>query len=182
MKRTVEHVLTWIGVGLQTIGMLIIAFFALFFGASGDDFKESLVSDGAYTLQEANDVTTLFTFMITFGVIGGILLLILAVVGGIFINKNAKLAGILLLIAGVLSLLVSISGVLWLIAGIMLLVRKPVQNRQNAPYKNTATQPSPEGYEHVENHNPQRPKVDQHFENAEAEQRSKDIQKDPYKY
>lgn len=182
MKRTAEHILTWIGVGLQTIGILIIAFFALFFGASGDDFKESLVSEGAYTLQEANDVTTLFTFMTTFGVIGGIILLILAVVGGIFINKNAKLAGILLIIAGILGLFVSIAGILWLVAGIMLLVRKPVQHRQYAPYTNTATQPSPERDEHLENHNPQRPKEDQHFENAEAEQRAKDIQKDPYKY
>ena len=182
MKRTAEHVLTWIGVGLQAIGILIIAFFALFLSASGDDFKESLVAEGAYTLQEANDVTMLFTFMTTIGVIGGIILLILAVVGGIFINKNAKLAGILLIIAGVLSLFFSIAGILWLVAGIMLLVRKPVQKRQNMPYTNTVTPQSPEQYENVENHNPQRPKEDKHFENAEVGQRSKDIQKDPYKY
>lgn len=45
------------------------------------------------------------------------------------INKNNKLAGILLIVSGILALIPNIiSSILWLIAGIMLLVRKSIPN------------------------------------------------------
>ncbi|TAA91905.1 hypothetical protein DMB77_08170 [Staphylococcus saccharolyticus] len=55
-----------------------------------------------------------------------IVLLIIAIVATIIINKSPKLAGILLLIISIIGIVISlIAGILWIIAGIMLLARKP---------------------------------------------------------
>ena len=51
------------------------------------------------------------------------------IIGAIKIGKSNKLAGILLLVFGIISLIFNwISAILWIIAGIMLLVRKPAPN------------------------------------------------------
>lgn len=186
IKRTGEHVLTWIGVGLQTIGVLFFTFFAFVIGANPEEIQEDMVSDGSYTYEEAEGVIAVFRFFFGFGIFLGVILLVVAIVAGILISKKVKLAGILLLVAGILSLFVSFASILWIIAGIMLLVRKPKTSAENHQYyhnyeeRNTTTE-----YPHnVENHNPQRHEhnQNQHFETQEEAQRSKEIQKDPYKY
>ena len=211
IKRTAEKVLTWIGVGIQTIAILFCGFLALVIGLNSNEFETALLEDGTYTVDEAQFVVMIYNFFVNFAVIFGILALILAIVGGVFINKKTKLAGILLIIAGVLSFFFSLSGILWLVAGIMLLVRKPApthaqphaqphasQSMQNNNQPVNHSEP-----QHVENHNPVRHSEqrsanshseqahtshhtqqhdDEHFRSEAEEQRSKDIQKDPYKY
>ncbi|WP_415410726.1 DUF4064 domain-containing protein [Staphylococcus agnetis] len=202
IKRTAEKVLTWIGVGIQTIAILFCGFLALVIGLNSNEIETALLEDGTYTVDEAQFVVMIYNFFINFAVIFGILALILAIVGGVFINKKTKLAGILLIIAGVLSFFFSLSGILWLVAGIMLLVRKPApthaQSMQNNNQPVNHSEP-----QHVENHNPVRHSEqrsanshseqahtshhtqqhdDEHFRSEAEEQRSKDIQKDPYKY
>ncbi|UXU59725.1 DUF4064 domain-containing protein [Staphylococcus agnetis] len=202
IKRTAEKILTWIGVGIQTIAILFCGFLALVIGLNSNEIETALLEDGTYTVDEAQFVVMIYNFFINFAVIFGILALILAIVGGVFINKKTKLAGILLIIAGVLSFFFSLSGILWLVAGIMLLVRKPApthaQSMQNNNQPVNHSEP-----QHVENHNPVRHSEqrsanshseqahtshhtkqhdDEHFRSEAEEQRSKDIQKDPYKY
>ncbi len=63
--------------------------------------------------------------IVTTGLVIGIIILIIALIAAFLIGK-AKIAGVLLIIAGVISLLGNwINAVLWIVAGIMLLVRKP---------------------------------------------------------
>ncbi|SUK03323.1 membrane protein [Staphylococcus agnetis] len=207
IKRTAEKVLTWIGVGIQTIAILFCGFLALVIGLNSNEFETALLEDGTYTVDEAQFVVMIYNFFINFAVIFGIVALILAIVGGVFINKKTKLAGILLIIAGVLSFFFSLSGILWLVAGIMLLVRKPAPT-QAQPHASQSMQNNNQPVnhsepQHIENHNPVRHSEqrsanshseqahtshhtqqhdDEHFRSEAEEQRSKDIQKDPYKY
>lgn len=125
IKRTAEHILTWIGVGLSALGLLVLGLILPFI--SGDDFIQVIQEgDGSLTYEDAAASASFFHAFATIGLVLGIITLILAIIGGVFINKKAKTAGILLLIAGVITLLGNwIVAILWIIAGIMLLVKKP---------------------------------------------------------
>ena len=102
--------------------------------------------------------------------------LIGTIIGSIKIGKSNKLAGILLLVFGIISLILNwISAILWIIAGIMLLVRKPEpktfgndlrSERTGDSYNDSST-------EHNEREHQSMKSLD------EVEQRKSD---DPYKY
>ncbi|RZI00233.1 DUF4064 domain-containing protein [Staphylococcus condimenti] len=125
IKRTAEHVLTWIGVGVAALGLLLIGLMLPFM--SGDAFIQGMQEgDGNLTYEDAAASASIFHTFATVGLVLGLITLILAIIGGIFISKKAKTAGILLLIAGVITLLGNwISAILWIVAGILLLVKKP---------------------------------------------------------
>ena len=115
IKRTGERVLAWIGVGIQLLGVLIWGGLLLFMGSSG--FKEELRADNP----------TLIIMGVDLG--GRRIIKKKTIIGSIKIGKSNKLAGILLLVFGIISLIFNwISAILWIIAGIMLLVRKPAPN------------------------------------------------------
>lgn len=125
IKRTGEHVLTWIGVG---IGALIVLFVALMVPLmQSEDFMVGMQQgDASLTYEEISQAAAGMQVMGTFVLVGNVIAVILAIVGGIFISKKAKTAAILLLIAGIVSLLCNwISAILWIIASIMLFSRKP---------------------------------------------------------
>lgn len=125
IKRTGEHVLTWIGVG---IGALIVLFVALMVPLmQSDDFVAGMQqSDASLTYEEISQVASGMQVLGTFILVANVIAVILAIVGGIFISKKAKAAAILLLIAGIVALLCNwISAILWIIASIMLFSRKP---------------------------------------------------------
>ncbi|GEP83603.1 membrane protein [Staphylococcus piscifermentans] len=125
IKRTAEHILTWIGVGLSAIGLLLIGLVLPFMSA--DSFIQGMQEgDGNITYEDATMTASLFQNVGIFVLILGLITLVIAIIGGVFINKNAKTAGILILIAGVISLLGNwVVAILWIIAGILLLVKKP---------------------------------------------------------
>ncbi|MEJ7552961.1 hypothetical protein WL503_11185, partial [Staphylococcus hominis] len=59
------------------------------------------------------------------GLIYGLVILVIALIATLLIKKKAKLAGVLLIIAALLSLVMNwIAALFWIIACIMLLVRK----------------------------------------------------------
>ncbi|KYH13707.1 DUF4064 domain-containing protein [Staphylococcus kloosii] len=125
IKRTAERVITWIGVALQALSVLIIGGLTLVMLFGG--MKEDMISDrGNLSASEAaSQANMALTFFISYSIIG-IIVLIIAILSGMWIGKKDKLAGILLIIIGVLSILGNfICAILWIIAGIMLLVRKP---------------------------------------------------------
>lgn len=129
IKRTGEHVLTWIGVFFQLLAVLSLAFIVPM--ANTQDFKDEFINtarEQQSDLSNAN-IDQMASIMSNFAV-GGLIfatvVLILGVIGGILISKKAKAAGIILIIAGILSIFINFFAmILWIIAGIMLLVRKP---------------------------------------------------------
>ena len=101
IKRTAEHILTWIGVGLSAIGLLLIGLVLPFMSA--DSFIQGMQEgDGNITYEDATMTASLFQNVGIFVLILGLITLVIAIIGGVFINKNAKTAGILILIAGVI--------------------------------------------------------------------------------
>ena len=140
MKRTAEKILAWIGVALQIIGVIFIGFMFPLIGT--DDFKQSAINamqqeDPTITTTNANDGMNMLVGMLGIGLIYAIVVLIIALIGAILIGKKPKAAAILLIIAGVLSLLGNwINAILWIVAAIVLLVKKPKQPNH---YNHTAT-------------------------------------------
>ncbi|BBK27049.1 DUF4064 domain-containing protein [Staphylococcus arlettae] len=128
IKRTGERVLAWIGVGIQLLGVLIWGGLLLFMGSSG--FKEELRADNpTLSPSQASESANVFFIIMGVGLAIGLIVLIGTIIGAIKIGKSNKLAGILLLVFGIISLIFNwISAILWIIAGIMLLVRKPAPN------------------------------------------------------
>ncbi|MRN63852.1 DUF4064 domain-containing protein [Staphylococcus saprophyticus] len=129
MKRTIERVLTWIGIVLQILGVVLMAVLIPMMG--NGEVKEAFISqmmqeDSSFTYEDGNTIFSTFSGLLTTGLVLGIILLIIALIAVFLISKKAKVAGVLLIIAGVISFLGNwINAVLWLVAGIMLLVRKP---------------------------------------------------------
>lgn len=129
MKRTIERVLTWIGIVLQILGVVLMAVLIPMMG--NGEVKEAFISqmmqeDSSFTYEDGNTIFSTFSGLLTTGLVLGIILLIIALIAVFLISKKPKVAGVLLIIAGVISFLGNwINAVLWLVAGNMLLVRKP---------------------------------------------------------
>ncbi|MGI2244287.1 DUF4064 domain-containing protein [Staphylococcus cohnii] len=137
MNRKAENILTWIGVGLQTLIAFIFTLIFIF-----AIFGESVSSTNATDEQNNMLFSTVF-FVIS------VLILIVSIIAGINIKKRTKSSGILLIILGVFSLIGNfISGILWIIAGILLLVRKPKSSfYDNTDINNQATNGSEDPFE-----------------------------------
>ncbi|PCF42003.1 DUF4064 domain-containing protein [Staphylococcus delphini] len=116
-KRTVEKVLTWVGIVLHFIWIgLLVGAVKLF---QSPEFQQEIDATGQDISQLENLGTN--TFLLA------LIPVVLAIVA-VFIFKKNILAGILLILAAVTGLFLTmslISAVLWLVAGIMLIVRKP---------------------------------------------------------
>ncbi|AVL77163.1 hypothetical protein CEQ12_05065 [Staphylococcus cohnii] len=129
MKRTAERILAWIGIGLQLLGVIVLAIFLPLIG-NGDNknamIQAMMEDDSSITYENGEAVINMLSALVTAGLVLSIVLLIVAIIGAVLIGKKAKAAGILLIIVGVISLIGNwITAILWLVAGIMLLVRKP---------------------------------------------------------
>lgn len=142
IKRTVEHILTWLGVVLQAIAAIMFLVLKPLMG--NNNFKDQMISESqkqgnSVSTSELNQGIDALGSFISFLTWGAVISLILAIIGGILISKKPKIAGILLIIAGLIALLSNwISFILWIVAGIMLLVRKGKKkdNYANGYYDN----------------------------------------------
>ncbi|HLR18943.1 MAG TPA: DUF4064 domain-containing protein [Staphylococcus sp.] len=181
MKRTTERVLTWIGIVLQLIGVVLIAIFIPMI--SNNEVKESVIQqmmadDPSFSYQDGANIFGMLGSLLTVGLILSIIILIIAIIGAILIGKKAKAAGILLIIVGVVSFLGNwINAILWIVAGIMLLVRKP-----KAPVYDENEIQSNQRHDEV-NHSYENTNRDndlKDFEDLDGE--TKKNQNDPYKY
>ncbi|MFT4527471.1 DUF4064 domain-containing protein [Staphylococcus haemolyticus] len=128
IKRTVEHILTWLGVVLQALAAIMFLVLKPLMGNS--NFKDQMISESqkqgnSVSTSELNQGIDVLGSFFSFLTWGAVISLILAIIGGILISKKPKIAGILLIIAGLIALMSNwISVILWIVAGIMLLVRK----------------------------------------------------------
>ncbi|GAK09303.1 DUF4064 domain-containing protein [Geomicrobium sp. JCM 19038] len=141
MKRTGEKILSWIGNVINILMVVVVGFLAIGLSAIGGDFEQQMMTelenDPAFTGEEAQMAADMFGMMGStfvgltwFALIVMIIGTVLGIIGAIKITKNAKTAGILLLVAGGGMLLLTvgttlIQSVLLIIAGIMCLARKP---------------------------------------------------------
>lgn len=145
INRTAERVLSLIAVIFNGISILIGVFAAFLFSlvksdpAAMDEMKYSMVNDGILTMDEIDLVMDLFgsfVVLIWVAIIIAFIGLVLNIIGIVKIWNNAspKTAGILFIIAGVLSGILSLPSILLYIAAILCFTKKP-------PY---APQPSPD--------------------------------------
>lgn len=126
-KRTVEKVLTWIGLVLHLIWGLLIAFGVSMIPkiqSGSPELRKAMIEEG-YDPELFNNVDP--TSMIIFAIVMTVIPFILALIA-VFLFKKSVLAGILLILAAVLGVVMSgsfIAALLWFVAAIMLFVRKP---------------------------------------------------------
>ncbi|HCU5978644.1 TPA: DUF4064 domain-containing protein [Staphylococcus pseudintermedius] len=116
-KRTVEKVLTWVGIVLHIVWILLLV--GLVKVIQTPEFQQEIQATGQDIAQIENLGSS--TFLLA------LIPLVFAIVA-VFTFKKNILAGILLILAAATGLFLTmslISAVLWLIAGIMLIVRKP---------------------------------------------------------
>lgn len=98
------------------------------------DFERDMLTDPTMTQADLDAIYSIFTFMggfIWLIIIGLIISVVLTIIGTVNIwnNKNAKLAGIMFIIAGVLGGLLSLSSILLYIAAILCFTKKlPLQD------------------------------------------------------
>ncbi|MCM3072786.1 DUF4064 domain-containing protein [Staphylococcus equorum] len=130
IKRTAEKVITWIGIGFQILTVLGISL--LLFLMNMETVKESMIEDGAMTASEAASSSQLTNIFLIIGLVLSIVLLVLAILSAKWIDKKSKVAGVILIIIGVISLFGNwIATILWIVSGIMLLVKKPKTSLYN---------------------------------------------------
>lgn len=137
MKRTAERVLGIISVILNvlSIGFLILMLITSKMLADDpmfqNEMENSMYSSGLTSAEMEQGLSFMedfFGFISGIGwlfVILGLIGIILTIIGAVKVNTNAKFAGILFLISGVISGIITIPGILLIIAGVLCLVRKP---------------------------------------------------------
>lgn len=143
LKRTAEKVLSIIAAVLTAIGVVFgFLFMALVNLMKNDptfkqEFERDMLADPSLTSADIDAIYSIFNVMggfIWLIIILMIISVVLTIVGivNIWKNKNAKLAGIMFIIAGVVGGLLSLSSILLYIAGILCLTKKPPL--QDDPY------------------------------------------------
>lgn len=141
MSRTGEKVLGIIAIILNVISIIFLFFIALMGSAISnpsvyEEFETEIYSDPTITegLTEEDtqflieSVVDSFTFAAGVSwvfIVITIISIVLSIIAIVQVNNKPKNAGIMFIIASVLSALLSPQGILLLIAGIMSLVRKP---------------------------------------------------------
>lgn len=167
MDRKAEKILTWIGFGIQAFITLILTLFFV------------LIMIGASQEASLDSDETLGLVFIIIAAICAWVMLIVAIIAGIKINKSPKGAGITLIVIGALNLFFNfISGILWLIAGILLLTRKP--NPEMAQYNDKQPYDTTNGQHVYHDHPNQQTQQHNRIDDLTSEQQNKD--QDPYKY
>lgn len=136
LKRTAEKTLSVIAVILTTISV-IIGFIGMAIvnvvkndPAAMRDFEMEMMADPAITQAEMDAIYMSFNFLggfmwfIIFAMIVSVVLNIIGIVN-IWNNKNAKLAGIMFIIAGLFGGILSIPSILLYVAAILCFTKKP---------------------------------------------------------
>lgn len=132
MKRTVEKILTWVGIILQFILIFLMAIVTPFLNDAS--VKDSLIQS-MNNSQEFNQVSNQMTpsqlldmasslFIVALGAV--IVCTIIAIIFALLINKIPKVSGVVLILIAIVTVFTFnwITALLWLVAGILLLVRK----------------------------------------------------------
>ena len=137
IKRTAEKVLSIISVILNvlSVGFIVLMIFGSKMFVSDplfeNEFEQSMYGSGLTDAEIQEGMTYTQDFVMLISNLGwvfvafGVISIILAIIGAVKVNNNAKLAGILFIIAAITSGVISLPGILLIIAAILCFVRKP---------------------------------------------------------
>lgn len=114
MNRNAEKILVWIGVGVQMLIFILCLFLVVIFNLS-------VLNQTGITDEEDIIASFIFNGFFVFAGVLTLVILVLGILSGVWIERKERAASITLIVIGALSLMGNwLSGVLWLIAGIML--------------------------------------------------------------
>lgn len=125
INRTMERVLIWIGIAIQIIILLVfvLGFFLSF--SNSEEAIRTMMEKDALSLNEATSAQNILNGFLIFEIIWSIILMSIAISTNFLIKDKSKVAGILLIVIGILSILSNwIAMILWIIAGILILNKK----------------------------------------------------------
>lgn len=124
MKRTTEKVLAILGIVINIIVSIysFINLNSIHSNKTKNQLNDALSSNSDSSISADQVIEQLQTLMITLGSLG-IISIALGILSLFLLNRKRKIAGILLIIASILSLN-PIVFILWIIAAIMLFVKK----------------------------------------------------------
>lgn len=144
MKRTAERVLSIISVVINFLSLLFLVIFIFTSQTVLNDplFEQEVINSFNTPGMTQEDIEASMeltsTVMLFFANIGWLFVIIiigaivLGSIGALKVNKNSKSAGIMFVIGGVLSGILTLPGILLLVAGLLCFVRKPKELPQQA--------------------------------------------------
>lgn len=136
MSRTAEKALSIVSVVLNVLSLGFLVFFIFVGNMLMDDsmltqeMEREFIGSGLSSAEIDASIEmskTILTFITSIGwlfVVLVIVAIVLAIIGAVKVNSNAKTAGILFFVASLLSGLMSLAGIVLIVAGIMCFVRK----------------------------------------------------------
>ncbi|HAL09526.1 MAG TPA: hypothetical protein DCO67_06080 [Staphylococcus sp.] len=172
IKRTTERILIWIGIAVQI--MILSALCLLIWYTNSKEAVKSMMETNTISFNEATSTLNLLSGFIIFELIWGVILMGLAITSFVWIGKKSKVAGMILIVIGILSIIINwIAVIMWIIAGSMLIKKKSKVSLYNEPEE--------------EKENPfvanEKIKYDDEVQKDNKEEHvNKDIVEDPFKY
>lgn len=125
INRTMERVLIWIGIAIQIIILLILVLGLFVVFSSSEENIRTMMQEEAMSLNEATSAQNILNGFFIFEIIWSTILMGIAIITNFLIKNNSKVAGILFIVIGILSILSNwIAMILWIIAGILILNKK----------------------------------------------------------
>ncbi|PTK10216.1 DUF4064 domain-containing protein [Mammaliicoccus sciuri] len=132
INRTMERVLIWIGIAIQIIILLVLVLGLFLSFSSSEETIRTMMEEDAMSLNEATSAQNILNGFMIFEIIWSTILMGIAIITNFMIKNNSKVAGILFIVIGILSILSNwIAMILWIIAGILILNKKKKSSLYN---------------------------------------------------
>ena len=140
MNRKTEKILAWIGNGLSILYLLIVLLGVLLLNTNTKEFKKVFNEMSQAQGQTFSPDLLFMSYMIQIIIL--VVVIILAIIATLIMKNNRVLAGVLFIIAAVVSLFVTnlVAMVLWIIVAVKLFIKKDnhliKQGKTNIPNHN----------------------------------------------
>lgn len=134
INRTAEKVLAIIAAVFTALGMALLLLLGFFFNVASNDLemieqlRAEIIGQGTFSLEEVDmymEFFNSFGVFIWIGVAVTCISLVLTIIGLVKLRSQAKVAGTLFIVAGLINGILSLTSILLYIAGIMCITKKP---------------------------------------------------------
>ncbi|WP_239734725.1 DUF4064 domain-containing protein [Mammaliicoccus sp. G-M28] len=174
IKRTTERTFIWIGIAVQILILLVCGL--LLWYSNSDGAVIDMMNSNSISIDEAKSTLNILSGFMIIELIWGVILMGLAITSIVWTDKKTRVAGIILIVIGILSIILNwVAVIMWIIAGTMLIRRKPKTSLYNEFEENN---------ESFQDENPflTNEKNSNDSEDYVEEQETKNDVEDPYKY
>ncbi|WP_239751630.1 DUF4064 domain-containing protein [Mammaliicoccus sp. H-M34] len=174
IKRTTERTFIWIGIAVQILILLVCGL--LLWYSNSDGAVIDMMNSNSISIDEAKSTLNILSGFMIIELIWGVILMGLAITSIVWTDKKTRVAGIILIVIGILSIILNwVAVIMWIIAGTMLIRRKPKTSLYNEFEENN---------ENFQDENPflTNEKNSNDSEDYVKEQETKNDVEDPYKY